>query len=149
MRAKTYAVAGALCVTGVLLLGGCQSWRQGLALDNRCEPVTAEIYFEPDSAELGPEARGLIAETARRSSECVVEAVEVLGLADASGAADANLVLSQARAAAVAEALTAAGLPEAAFDTRAAGQAGAVTTDGVNRPMRRRVEIVLRMANPS
>ncbi|MDP3490437.1 MAG: OmpA family protein [Phenylobacterium sp.] len=147
MRFPTRHVAiSGLCLAGVVALGGCQAWRGGWAQDSRCEPVTAEIYFEPNSAELGPEARGLISATAERSDGCKVESVEVLGLADATGAADMNQALSEARATAVTAALAQAGLPAAAFNTQAAGQLNAVTADGVDRPMRRRVEIVLRLA---
>ena len=145
---KKTVLAGSLCVAGAMALGGCAGWREGLVRDSRCDPVSAEIYFEPDSAELGPEARGLIAATAQGAAGCVVSGVDVLGLADATGAADANLALSQARAAAVAQALAQAGLPEAAFVTHAAGQLNAVTPDGVDRPMRRRVDIRLRLAAP-
>ena len=139
---------GSLCLAGASVLGGCQGWRETLARDARCDPVSAEIYFEPDSAELGPEARGLIAATAQRALGCVVRGVDVLGLADATGTPDANLVLSQARATTVAEALSEAGLPEAAFVTQAAGDQNAVTPGGVDRPMRRRVDIRLRLSDP-
>ena len=149
MRRTTRTVSmGGLCLASVLLLGGCQGWRQSLAQDTRCDPVTAEIYFEPDSAELGPDAQGLIAATAQGAAGCAIEGVDVLGLADATGAPEANLALSQARAAAVAQALAQAGLPEAAFVTQAAGQRGAVTAEGVDRPMRRRVDIRLRLSPP-
>ena len=78
----------------------------------------------------------------------MVRGVDVLGLADATGTHDANLVLSQARATTVAEALSEAGLPEAAFVTQAAGDQNAVTPGGVDRPMRRRVDIRLRLSDP-
>lgn len=137
---------GAFCLVGALALGGCQGWGEKLTRDNRCGPVSAEIYFEPDSAELGPDAHRLISATAQRAEGCVVEGVDVLGLADATGTPDANLTLSQARAATVTAALSQAGLPEAAFVTQAAGQLNAVTPEGVDRPMRRRVDIRLRLS---
>lgn len=147
-RATTTAFTAGVCIAGALVLSGCQTWRESLTRDSRCDPVSAEIYFKPDSATLGPEARGLIAATARQAAGCTVEGVDVLGLADATGAPAANLTLSQARAATVAQALTEAGLPEAAFDTKAAGQLNAVRPDGVDRPMRRRVDIRLRLSSP-
>lgn len=133
---------------GVIVLSGCQSWRGDLAQDDRCRPVSAEIYFESNSAELGPEAQGLIAAAAERAAGCHIDGVEVLGLADATGTPDVNQALSEARAARVAEALALAGLPEGAFVTEAAGQIGAVRPDGVDRPMRRRVEVRLRLSVP-
>jgi len=147
-RTKRDLQLGGLCLAGSILLSGCQGWREGLAQDTRCDPVMAEIYFEPDSAELGPDAQDLISATAQGASGCAIDGVDVLGLADATGAAEANLALSQARAAAVAQALAEAGLPEAAFVTQAAGQRGAVTAEGVDRPMRRRVDIRLRLSTP-
>lgn len=142
------ALTGGLCLAGAIAVSGCQGWPEGLARDSRCDPVSAEIYFEPDSAELGPEALGLITATAERAAGCKIEGVDVLGLADATGTPDANLTLSEARAATVAQALAKAGLPEAAFITQAAGQANAVTAEGVDRPMRRRADIRLRLSNP-
>ena len=142
------AVTASVCMAGILALSGCQTWRESLTRDSRCDLVSAEIYFEPDSADLGPEARGLIAATAQQAAGCTVDRVDVLGLADATGAPEPNLALSQARAATVAQALAEAGLPEAAFDTQAAGQLNAVRPDGVDRPMRRRVDIRLRLSTP-
>jgi outer membrane protein OmpA-like peptidoglycan-associated protein len=74
-----------------------------------------------------------------------VASVDVLGLSDAVGAADANLELSKRRAQSVTAALTAAGLPAGEFRVGAAGQAGAVTADGKARPLRRRVDVVLHL----
>lgn len=149
MRRTTRNVRiGGLFLASAVLLGGCQGWRGTLAEDTRCDPVTAEIYFEPDSAELGPDAQDLISATAQRAAGCAIEGVDVLGLADATGGPETNLALSQARAVTVAQALAKAGLPEGAFVTQAAGQEGAVTAEGLDRPMRRRVDIRLRLSNP-
>jgi len=137
-----------LVTLGALLaLGGCQTWlNRPLVDDTACADVSAEIYFQPDSADLGPDARQLIQGAADQAQGCTVTQVDVLGLADAPGSSSANLALSQARAKAVTAALAAARLPAAQFHVQAAGDAGAVTPDGQARPMRRRVDIVLRLA---
>lgn len=112
----------------------------------KCADQTVQIYFEPESAELTREGRAVITEAAQAARGCAVEAVEVLGLADAAGAPRANLELSERRAHAVTAALAEAGLPAAEFRLAAAGQAGAVTADGRAAPLRRRAEVVLRLA---
>ncbi|MFL5297454.1 MAG: OmpA family protein [Phenylobacterium sp.] len=112
----------------------------------RCTDQTADIYFEPQSAELTKEGRAVIAAAADGAKACRVASVEVVGLSDAAGAPGANLELSKKRADSVADALKAAGLPAAEFRVGAAGQAGAVTADGKAQPMRRRAEIVLHLA---
>jgi outer membrane protein OmpA-like peptidoglycan-associated protein len=69
--------------------------------------------------------------------------VKVTGLASSTGDVATNLSLSERRATAVAEALVAAGWPTPAFEVGAVGDAGAVTADGTNEPMRRRTEVVV------
>jgi len=139
-----------LVALGALLaLGGCQTWlNRPLVEDTSCADVSAEIYFQPDSAALGPDAQQLIQAAADQAQGCAVTRVDVLGLADAPGSSSANLTLSQARAKAVTAALAAARLPAAQFHVQAAGDAGAVTEGGLAQPMRRRVDIVLRLAVP-
>lgn len=145
-RKTGHVLTGGLWLAGLVALSGCQGWREGLTRDERCAPVSAEIYFEPNSAELGPEAQGLIAAAAERAAGCQIDGVDLLGLADATGASDVNLALSEARAAQVAQALTQAGLPEGVLVTQAAGDLDAVRSDGVERPMRRRVDIRFRLS---
>ena len=109
-----------------------------------CADQTAQIYFEPDSAEITKEGRAVLSATGGAVSGCRVVAVDVLGLADAAGAPADNLELSKRRAQAVAAALSATGLPAAEFKVSAAGQAGATTPGGKAQPLRRRVDIVMR-----
>jgi outer membrane protein OmpA-like peptidoglycan-associated protein len=111
-----------------------------------CVDQTVQVYFEPQSSELTKEGRAVIAAAATGARSCRVMGVEVVGLADAAGAPDASLELSHQRAASVADALKADGLPAAEFKVAAAGQAGAVTASGQARPMRRRADIVLHLA---
>ena len=69
----------------------------------------------------------------------------MLGLADATGEAQANLELSKRRAQSVSQALADAGLPAAEFKVSAAGQAGALTNDG-RAPLRRRTDVIFHLA---
>ena len=112
-----------------------------------CTDQTVQIYFESYSAEVTKEGRAVLNLTAKDSQlRCKVIGVEVLGLADSVGAANANLELSKKRAQAVTDALTAAGLPVAEFKLTAAGDAGAVNSKGDPRLLRRRADVVLHLA---
>ena len=113
-----------------------------------CQDVTIPIYFEPDQADLTPEGRRVLNSQAAQAKRCQVNAVRVVGLADAAGDPAANLELSKARAAAVTGALMRAGLPAAEFDLSAVGQAGSTTDDGKIRPVRRRADITLKLSAP-
>jgi len=113
----------------------------------RCADQTVQIYFEPDSAEVTQEGRAVLKLAAKDSlATCKVSSVDVLGLADSAGGADANLELSKHRAQAVTDALTAAGLPAADFKLAAAGQAGATNKRGDLRPLRRRTDVILHLS---
>jgi outer membrane protein OmpA-like peptidoglycan-associated protein len=133
-----------------LASGGCASMKTGrdriVKAPAHCADQTVQIYFEPESAEVTKEGRAVLKAAAAESRPpCRVASVDVLGLSDAVGAADANLELSKRRAQSVTAALTAAGLPAGEFRVGAAGQAGAVTADGKARPLRRRVDVVLHL----
>ena len=111
-----------------------------------CVDQTVQIYFEPQSAELTREGKAVINAAAGSARGCKVASVEVLGLADAVGAAGDNLELSKRRAQSVTAALASAGLPAAEFRVSAAGDAGATTSGGQARPLRRRADIVLHLS---
>ena len=112
-----------------------------------CQDVTLPIYFEPNEAQITREGRRVIAAGAAQARGCEIDAVRVIGLADAAGDPAANLELSKQRAASVADAIVKAGLPAAEFDVAAAGQAGAVTSAG-QVPVRRRADVTLKMSKP-
>ena len=137
---------------GVAALSACSTvgdGRQRLVRETRaCQDVTVPVYFEPNVAQLTPDGRRVIAAAARTARPCHVQEVRVMGLADAAGEPAANLELSQRRAAAVAEAIMKAGLPEASFEVAAAGQAGSVTKEGQVAPVRRRADITLKLSKP-
>ena len=141
-----WCAAAALVVTAAL--GGCatQTAREKLVqAPSNCVDQRVQVYFEAWSAELTAEGQKVIDNAAANVRGCQLAGVEVLGLADSAGAPGPNLELSQRRAQAVTYALAAAGLPPAEFKIDAAGQAGAVTSDGAAAPLRRRVDVHLRV----
>ena len=111
-----------------------------------CAARRFEVYFADSEARLTESARQAIGMTAAQLQGCEIRKVQVIGLSDARGGATANLSLSESRARAVAEALTAAGWPAPAFDVDAVGDEGAVTDNGVREPMRRRTEVLVEAA---
>lgn len=114
-----------------------------VAEPSACTAKRFEVYFADSEARLTEPARQAIGMAAAQLQECEIRKVQVLGLSDARGGASANLSLSERRAQAVADALTAAGWPAPAFDVTAAGDEGAVTASGVREPMRRRTEVLV------
>lgn len=108
-----------------------------------CTAKRFEVYFADSEARLTESARQAIGMTAAQLQGCDIRHVRVIGLADARGGATANQSLSERRALAVTEALTAAGWPAPVFEVDAAGDAGATTETGVSEPMRRRTEVLI------
>jgi outer membrane protein OmpA-like peptidoglycan-associated protein len=141
-----------IAVTAVLVLtlSACATMKSArdriVRAPARCTDQTVQIYFEPDSALVTKEGRAVLNLAAKDSHGCKVTGVDVLGLADSVGAPDANLELSKRRAQAVTEALATAGLPNAEFKMAAAGQAGAVNSQGDPRLLRRRTDVVLHLS---
>ena len=147
---KTFGALG--LAAAALVLAGCETpgGARGRIVQAppACEDVTAQIYFEADSAEVTDEGRAVLSQAASSAKACKVERVKVLGLADAVGAPAANLELSKQRVASVTRTLIATGLPAGEFDLAAAGQQGAVNQDGEARPLRRRADVTLVMTAP-
>jgi outer membrane protein OmpA-like peptidoglycan-associated protein len=142
----------AILALAALALAGCATVRNArdriVRREPVCNDVTIPIYFAPDAATITPDGRRLIAAEAARAKHCTVKSVRVMGLADAAGDPAANLELSKARAASVAEAIQKAGLPAAEFEVAAAGDAGSVTKKGALQPVRRRADITIDLASP-
>lgn len=135
-------------LTGFVLAGmlaGCSTplKRDDIVAPSACETSVTSIYFEPNSHLITDEGRAVIAQAAAAARSCQVDRIEIVGLADAVGAPDANQQLSEKRAEAVTSALVAAGLPTTDLSVVAAGQAGSVTPDGDARPLRRRADILI------
>jgi len=132
---------------GALALAGCAGtpWERSdlVAEPSVCTPQRFDIYFRDGEAGLTDAARHAISLTATQLQACEIRKVDVIGLADARGGAEANLNLSERRALAVAEALQAAGWPAPAFSLVTAGESGSTTPGGANEPMRRRTEVLV------
>ncbi|HYD97923.1 MAG TPA: OmpA family protein [Alphaproteobacteria bacterium] len=112
-----------------------------------CEDINVAIYFEPASAAINRDGRAVLRGAADQAKGCRVDRVDVVGLADAVGAPDANLALSEKRAASVTKTLHGLGLKD--VRVAAAGESGAIIQTGAVAPMRRRAEVILRLsANP-
>ncbi len=141
MRPIAFATALSLAA---LSLGACATTpRFETSSFNPCEDVSIALYFESFSAEIGPEARAALKGAARQTKGCNVRAIDVLGLADPVGAVDTNQKLSEDRALAVSEALRGLGLT--GMKLAAAGETGSVATGGAVAPLRRRVDIIIRL----
>lgn len=134
-------------VASVLALGACATATPKadplMAVQPTCAPQRFEIYFADSEAGLTDPAKQAIGMTATQLQGCDIRTVRVLGLADARGGADANLDLSERRAASVVQALASAGWPAPAFEVEAAGDQGAADAQGIREPLRRRTEVLV------
>lgn len=101
-------------------------------------PEHYQVFFPSGGAELDAEARGVIDEVARAARLAGPAEISVAGFADPSGAPDYNQMLSERRAAAVADALIAAGVPAETVVAQGLGPTGTLT-----EPAGRRVDITL------
>lgn len=109
------------------------------------EPAPSKyiIYFGFDVATVAQSAVGVIAEIAGLAQEMQPSKITVQGHADRAGSDDYNLALSAKRAANVAEALVANGIPAEWLEVSEFGESMPLvpTDDGVRNPENRRVEI--------
>ena len=101
------------------------------------------IYFGFDVSNVAQSAIGVIAEIANMALEGQPSRVTVQGHADRAGSDAYNLALSAKRAANVADALVASGVPAEWLDVSEFGESMPLvpTDDGVRNPENRRVEI--------
>ncbi len=149
---STTRVMALALLTAAMGLSACSTaqrfWRrdQLVAPSTACSTQRFDIYFTEAQARLTEPAREAIGLYAARLRECEIKSVNVTGLASATGDSEVNRDLSERRAVAVTEALSAAGWPLPVFSLEAAGDAGAVTADGVAQPLRRRTEVVVEAA---
>ena len=147
MKKVGRAVVGLVVLGG--LVAGCASgnpWpksrSQIVAVAPACEDFAVQIYFETESAALTSEARSVLKGAETLAKGCKVVSVRVVGLADAKGGGpDSNLSLSKKRADTVTRALEKSGFKAVDFEVGAAGDAGATTSNGEARPLRRRADI--------
>jgi outer membrane protein OmpA-like peptidoglycan-associated protein len=73
--------------------------------------------------------------------------VDIFGLAEADGPAAVDMALSKRRAANVAQALAAAGLPEPLFDVEGLGVSTARTAQGRPAMLQRKTLVVIQVAS--
>ncbi|WP_313454385.1 OmpA family protein [Brevundimonas sp.] len=141
--------AGVVAVAIGLAVVGCAQTPKRSSLvvgESGCQSGRFDVYFVENQARLTDAAQLLLNTAAEKARQCRVAKVRVLGLADATGASEANMTLSQQRARAVAQALTRAGMPAPVFEVAAAGDAGAVTPSGQDELLRRRTEVIVEVA---
>ena len=143
---RSFTVAAVAAATALCACSTLQD-SQVVRTPARCSDQTVQVYFEPWSSDLTSEGANVIKAAAQTVHGCSISSIDVLGLADAVGAADANLELSQKRAQSVSQALEAAGLPGRDMHITAAGEAGATTASGKAKPLRRRVDVTLHVAS--
>ncbi|HEY2177690.1 MAG TPA: OmpA family protein [Caulobacteraceae bacterium] len=148
------SLTGGLAIAAALALlagamAGCQSRRAAAAgpliqAPPDCVDVDFPIYFEPRSAAITREADQLIASAGQRARGCDVTGIVVVGLADARGAAGANLTLSRRRTEAVTRDMHRHGFTTVEFRERAVG---ANIPAGDPRLLRRRVDVSIHLMN--
>jgi len=149
MRAKLVSVMA------LLALGACATGQNGSAPaagfdPSACYERSFDIYFDRFEDQLNPPAREAIDTVQRQLRGCRIDGVRVLGLAGAAGESQENFDLSARRALYIAEYMEReSGWARERFQTLAAGEAGSVTADGVNQPMRRVARIHVHASDPS
>ncbi|MDB5441331.1 MAG: flagellar motor protein MotB [Caulobacteraceae bacterium] len=111
---------------------------------NPCIPFSVSVYFADNVSSLTRENRAVLNSAAGQTQGCKLNSVNVVGLSDPTGSPAANLVLSQKRAEAVRQALSAGGLGGVTFD--AAGAAGAAKPSGQVEPLRRRADVLISLS---
>lgn len=111
----------------------------------QCPSVSTVVYFEYDRSNLNAAALGAIDAASQVASQCLVRQVVLEGHADTSGAVAYNAALSERRASAVRDALTARGFEATSLQTEARGETdlARATRDGVREPLNRRVAITI------
>lgn len=108
-----------------------------------CEAEAFTVYFEEGETTLSEEAGILLDTVAASFARCDLYKMEIEGHADASGAADTNQAISEARAKAVQDALDARGVDAERVRVIAFGEKTAVTEDGEVKPLNRKTEVRL------
>jgi len=119
-------VTAVFAATAMLALAACDT-----ETAQQAQPRAFVVYFERGSAELTPEAQAIVAEVAGAAQKSERAEITVEGAAD-RGDRDADLAAR--RAAAVGQALHAAGVSEAEVSVRGSDtptKAGGIATRGV------------------
>ncbi|MEM7045059.1 MAG: OmpA family protein [Pseudomonadota bacterium] len=106
-------------------------------------PHDGMVYFSLDSDQLDAEDQAMLDDIVAAVASQGPASVTVMGHADRSGGDDYNMDLSERRAKTIADALVAAGIPEAAISTMGYGETepAVATEDGVAMRQNRRAAI--------
>jgi len=142
----TFATASA-AILAIATLPGCAMGPKPSALVSTCATARFPIYFAKGSDELSDQARQAIRAGADLVRTCQVREVDIFGLTGADGSAAVDLDLSKRRAANVAQALEAAGLPEPLFDVKGLGASTARTATGRPEMLQRKTLVVIQVAS--
>lgn len=113
-----------------------------------CTERQLDVYFGAWEANVDTEAQTAIRTGQTALAGCKIDRVRIIGMAGAPGDAAANDAISRQRAENIATLLEAGGWPRSAFEIVAIGEQGATTEAGFDRPMRRRVRIVVQSSAP-
>ncbi len=142
------SAAAVVVVSSVGMLDGCASGpKVGPAVASTCSAARFPIYFAKGSDALSDQARAAIRAGADLVRTCQVREVDIFGLAEADGPAAVDMALSKRRAANVAQALAAAGLPEPLFDVEGLGVSTARTAQGRPAMLQRKTLVVIQVAS--
>jgi outer membrane protein OmpA-like peptidoglycan-associated protein len=107
------------------------------------------VYFEAQETELSQDAREVIDAMGEAVRGCRIDHVRIIGSAEAPGSQETNRQISVRRAEVMADYLAQrVGWPRSRFELLATGEQGAVTDDGLTRPMRRRARIIVLAVAP-
>jgi outer membrane protein OmpA-like peptidoglycan-associated protein len=104
-------------------------------------PGPFTVYFEFDDAELTADARATLADVVAAAQRSDIEAINITGYTDLSGAEAYNQVLSERRANSVIEFLVGSGVDAAGIVGRGLGESNPVVATEEPEARNRRVEI--------
>jgi len=139
---------GVAAAMAIGMLAGCASGpNPPVGVGSSCSSTRFPIYFAKGSDVLSDQARAAIRAGADLVRTCQVREVDIFGLAEADGPAAVDLALSKRRAANVAQALAAAGLPEPLFDVEGLGASTARTAKGRPAMLQRKTLVVIQVAS--
>jgi outer membrane protein OmpA-like peptidoglycan-associated protein len=114
-----------------------------------CYEREFNVYFDGADATLTPEAREAIDAVGAALRGCRIDHVRIIGMADAALEAEISIEISEARARAIRDYLESEfRWDHDKFELRARGDRGAVTEEGLARPLRSRARVVATASAP-
>ena len=131
-------------VPGEAALGGCPAYKQVALKDDRIE-IKEKIFFFHDSAKIEDRSSSLIGEIAQLLKDQPTLRIRIEGHTDASGKEPHNLALSDARAAAVRQALVDHGVAGDRVEAKGFGSGRPIDSNKTleGRENNRRVEFLI------